>query len=374
MLINAISPPKDPRPLADADKLKEITDSPFSMGHPTELPNTRDVVVVTEPTPRPTGLTSFGFGNVSYEGERHSEEIDRIMSDDVRTFTSSPKAASVALSPPSPSSPDGPAFPRTISFSSAVRGDLHRRARRGMTMLTTNQLVSPPSNDPGGKHIAKYEAYGGFPGPVNLAQRAMKRIAPTAYRKLERKLTIPYTTTLNGGNAPLVSSPVVSSALARHDSPPDTGSGALVGEDETPMEKLMADINAKIVTWLSFPLKVGRNSYFKVDELSDDKVEEIGGAEYRALRVLSYLVPCVSVVYLTAGVSFIVRSFVVFRAHAGARLHPLRAVDIGDAYVRRCLRGPATHRSETLVRSCSSSLLPLAEVTRRVYVGLGCSR
>ncbi|KAF4568438.1 hypothetical protein EYR40_010154 [Pleurotus pulmonarius] len=294
MLINAISPPKDPRPLADVDKPKEITDSPFSMAHLTELPTTKDVVAVTEPTPRPTGLSAFGFGNVSYEGDRHSEEIDRIMSDDVRTFTSSPKAASVALSPPSPTSPDEPGFPRTISFSSAARPDLHRRKRRGMTMLTTNQLVSPPSNDAGGRHVAKYEAYGGFPGPITVAQRALKRLAPTTYRKLERKLTIPYTTTLNGGPAPLVSSPVVSSPLARHNSLPrnGNGNGELVGEGETPMEKFIADFNTKVVTWLSFPLKVGRNSNFEVDELSDEEVEEIGGAEYKALRVLSYLVPC----------------------------------------------------------------------------------
>ncbi|KAF9502096.1 TrkH-domain-containing protein [Pleurotus eryngii] len=292
MLLNSISSPKVTQVATDAEK--EITDSPFSIGNSTGLPNTTDVVIVTEPSPRPTGLTSFGFGNVSNEGERRSAEIDRIMSDDARTFTSSPKAASVALSPPSPTSPDAPGFPRTISFSSAVRPGLPRGGsrympRKGMTMLTSNQPVFPPLDDPSGKHVAKYKAHGGFPGPVNLAQRALKHIAPTAYRKLERSLTLPYTTTLNGSPAPLVSSPVVSSPLPRHDSPLN---GELVGEEETPMEKFIADINTKLVTWLSFPLRVGRNSYFRVDELTDEQVEEIGGAEYRALRVLSYLVPC----------------------------------------------------------------------------------
>ncbi|KDQ24184.1 TRKH superfamily [Pleurotus ostreatus PC15] len=254
MLPNSISSAK----VTQADAEKEITDSPFSIGNPTGLPNATDVVILTEPTPRPTGLTSFGFGNVSYEGERRSADIDRIMSDDARTFTSSPKAASVALSPPSPTSPtspDDPGFPRTISFSSAVRPGLPHSGsrdmpRRGMTILTPNHHVSPPSDDPSGKHVAKYKNHGGFPGPVNLAQMALQRMAPTAYRKLKRSLTLPYTTTLNGSPAPI------------------------------------------LVTWLSFPLKVGRNSYFRVDELTDDQVEEIGGAEYRALRVLSYLVPC----------------------------------------------------------------------------------
>lgn len=46
--------------------------------------------------------------------------------------------------------------------------------------------------------------------------------------------------------------------------------------------------------WLGFDgLVVGRNSDFHTETLSDEQLEKIGGAEYRALRLLSYLVPLV---------------------------------------------------------------------------------
>jgi hypothetical protein len=48
-------------------------------------------------------------------------------------------------------------------------------------------------------------------------------------------------------------------------------------------------------SWLNFSgLVVGRNSDFHTETLSDDQVEQLGGAEYMALRLLSYLVPAVS--------------------------------------------------------------------------------
>lgn len=44
--------------------------------------------------------------------------------------------------------------------------------------------------------------------------------------------------------------------------------------------------------WLSFDgLKVGRNSLFNISELTDEQVEELGGIEYKALNLLSWLVP-----------------------------------------------------------------------------------
>lgn len=50
------------------------------------------------------------------------------------------------------------------------------------------------------------------------------------------------------------------------------------------------------VPWLKFNgLTVGRNSFFHTDYLTDEQLEEIGGVEYRALRLLSYLVAFVSI-------------------------------------------------------------------------------
>ena len=49
------------------------------------------------------------------------------------------------------------------------------------------------------------------------------------------------------------------------------------------------------VTWLKFDgLVVGRNSLFHTDRLVNEHLEEIGGVEYRALSLLSYLVAFVS--------------------------------------------------------------------------------
>jgi hypothetical protein len=48
-------------------------------------------------------------------------------------------------------------------------------------------------------------------------------------------------------------------------------------------------------------LVVGRNSRFFTEELDDEELEQIGGVEYRALRLLSYAVAAVSPI--TSGAS-----------------------------------------------------------------------
>ena len=94
----------------------------------------------------------------------------------------------------------------------------------------------------------KYQGFGGFPGPAHLVSQVIKIMAPHAYRKMERTMTIPTTTTLKSSSVP----------------------------------------------WLNFSgLVVGRNSDFRTDSLTDEQLEDVGGAEYRALRLLSYLVPVV---------------------------------------------------------------------------------
>jgi len=94
----------------------------------------------------------------------------------------------------------------------------------------------------------KYQGFGGFPGPANLLSQVIKIMAPQTYRKVERTMTIQTVTTLKSSSVP----------------------------------------------WLNFnDLVVGRNSYFRTDSLTDEQLEDIGGAEYKALRLLSYLVPAV---------------------------------------------------------------------------------
>jgi hypothetical protein len=121
--------------------------------------------------------------------------------------------------------------------------------RRNATILTTNLNRQNSQNDPGGPQHNQ-GTFGGFPGPFQLARRFAKKAAPKTYRNIQRKLTMPYTTTIEAGNTP----------------------------------------------WLTVPVTVtvGRNSDIHVESLSDEVIEQIGGAEYKALRWLSYLVPIVS--------------------------------------------------------------------------------
>ena len=91
----------------------------------------------------------------------------------------------------------------------------------------------------------KYRGFGGFPGPVDILDKVLKRAAPSAYRRFERSMTVPH--------------------IETRDEP-----------------------------WLNFDgLVVGRNSDFRTETLTSGQIKEIGGTEYRALRLLSWLVPAV---------------------------------------------------------------------------------
>lgn len=121
--------------------------------------------------------------------------------------------------------------------------------RRTATILANKQNQGNP-NIPGSAAGQKYKGDGGFPGPVQLTRKALHLAVPTAMRKLERKLTLPHVQTLEEQKVP----------------------------------------------WLNFNgLVVGRNSDFQTETLTDEQLEDIGGAEYRALRYLSYLVPMVCI-------------------------------------------------------------------------------
>ncbi|KAJ8516990.1 hypothetical protein ONZ45_g5757 [Pleurotus djamor] len=144
---------------------------------------------------------------------------------------------------------------------------------------------------------AKYQHYGGFPGPINVAQKALQYISPRTYATLERKFTLSSTQTITGTSH--MGDTVLSPTSLGPNSPSHTGhpfrdSRSNVSEDGNVVDRFISDIsdmNAKVVSWLSFPLIVGRNSDIHAETLTDEQIEEVGGAEYRALRLLSYLVP-----------------------------------------------------------------------------------
>ncbi|KAJ7145738.1 cation transport protein-domain-containing protein [Mycena epipterygia] len=189
--------------------------------------------------------------------KRTGTDDEHVLSD-ARTFSSSPRAASMLLSPAPTHSSRGVDFGVTTSIDPFPRLQTIREGvafpRRTATVYSSNRKVDPDNK--------KFEGKGGFPGPVTLAKRLLKRGAPTTFRKLQRNLTLPYTKTLD----------------------------------------------AKDVPWLGLVLDglvVGRNSAFRTEELSDEQLEFIGGVEYRALRLLSYLIP----VYFVATQLF---SFILF--------------------------------------------------------------
>ncbi|KAJ7863239.1 potassium transporter [Mycena leptocephala] len=225
--------------------LKSIS-SPVAMFKQTEEVPTQEksenpTFDLIQPTP---GVTLEGYGSDAAKGEKPegiSQDEERVLSD-ARTFSSSPRATSILLSPVATQSPRGVNFGLTTSIDHPLRLQTVREGvafpRRTATIYSSNRKIEPENR--------KFEGRGGFPGPVALAKRLFKRGAPVTYRKLERKMTLPYTATL----------------VAK----------------ETP--------------WLSFDgLVVGRNSAFRTETLTADQLEFIGGVEYRALRLLSYFIP-----------------------------------------------------------------------------------
>ncbi|EDR09603.1 uncharacterized protein LACBIDRAFT_326076 [Laccaria bicolor S238N-H82] len=195
--------------------------------------------------PTPGATLNNGQGNVLPPINEQPEEP--ILSD-VRTFSSSPRQASILLPSPiderrrSETSVFATATgvsPQVVTYHPMVLREGRRAPSRGDTRRTSNGPGSPMNQ-------TKYRGLGGFPGPLELADKVIKFAAPATHRRLERKLTMPTITTLE----------------------------------------------EKSVPWLEFDgLVVGRNSNFHTESLTDNQLEEIGGAEYRALRLLSYLVP-----------------------------------------------------------------------------------
>jgi hypothetical protein len=149
--------------------------------------------------------------------------------------------------------------------------------RRTATVYSSNRKVDPENK--------KFEGKGGFPGPLTLTKALLKRGAPTTYRKLERKMTMPYTETLTAAQVP----------------------------------------------WISFDgLVIGRNSAFRTETLSDDQLEFIGGVEYRALRLLSYAIPLVCCGFWYNSHLFQHTPLLVFRRDTVASVPHLGAMVVFD--------------------------------------------
>ncbi|KAF9007033.1 potassium transporter [Cyathus striatus] len=208
------------------------------------------IISLKSPTPGTTLVVDSSVTRPSPLEPQTSEHSEPML-DDARTYSSSPRATSIQIESPTQmcSSPHAIDF----GFASGIspKDAFYRRQstfrdgipypRRGITILTPERDPTVP----GSEASRKYQDLGGFPGPFQLIDRIFKRTAPRAYLNFERKMTLPIVSTQE--------------------------------EKKTP--------------WLNFDLLVGRNSDFHTETLSDEQVEKIGGAEYGALRLLSYLIP-----------------------------------------------------------------------------------
>ncbi|KAK0189880.1 potassium transporter [Armillaria mellea] len=197
-----------------------------------------------QPTPMATMSPASNINGMApaFVNGRKSEEEDgdNVLSD-VHTFTSSPRAATLPLSPiqSHTSARRGVDFDLTTSMTTSMR---QRRMTRTGVPFPARTMTVVTNRDTSGDAP---ELWTDVPGPIQAFRKLFKRSAPGIYKKLQRKMTMPYTSTLEASRN----------------------------------------------KWLDFDLDVGPNSNFYTESLTDEQLEMLGGAEYRALRVLSYLVP-----------------------------------------------------------------------------------
>ncbi|KAE8540063.1 hypothetical protein D1P53_004001 [Cryptococcus gattii VGV] len=98
---------------------------------------------------------------------------------------------------------------------------------------------------------ARMEGFGGFPTPLAIGKKVFRKIFPETSKTLSKTFTVSRTNTLSGRSI----------------------GGGSEGKD---------------VPYISFAATIGRNSRFQ--GLTTEQMDELGGVEYRALRVLLYIV------------------------------------------------------------------------------------
>jgi len=150
---------------------------------------------------------------------------------------------------------EGAFFPRTATYRS--QGDRMPFSTTTSTFPRTVSLRPTTSRRPD----TKLSGFGGFPTPFEIARSLVNKIAPEATKTLTQSLTMPRTAT--------------------------------IGRRDTMAPATTSEGVDKEVPYISFAATVGRNSRFT--GLTEDQMDELGGVEYRALRLLLYIVAGVSV-------------------------------------------------------------------------------
>ena len=146
------------------------------------------------------------------------------------------------------------AFPRTATQRSA-EGASSRLPRTGTTGTFPRTYSIKPSVSK--KPDTRLSGFGGFPTPFEIIRNVADHVFPKATKNVTKTMSMPRTSTIGG---------------------PGT------------VDPTRGD--SKEVPYISFAATVGRNSRFT--GLTVEQMNELGGVEYRALKVLFWIIVCVS--------------------------------------------------------------------------------
>jgi hypothetical protein len=103
--------------------------------------------------------------------------------------------------------------------------------------------------------------------------------------------------------------------------------------------------------WLNFDgLVVGRNSDFRTETLTSEQIKDIGGTEYMALGLLSWLVPLVGFSFGRDLGKGLIDDAVVCCCSPGDWIFGICAVVTGDDKIRCGISSAASPYPESLVR------------------------
>ncbi|KAI0358915.1 TrkH-domain-containing protein [Trametes cingulata] len=174
-----------------------------------------------------------------------AEERGIIM--EAHSFTSSPRSGAMPLQSPTSQRSNHVqyGFPQYPGIGDV--GTIRRRL--GVPVPRRRTIIVPPKMEPipPGQAVLgqrnKDQGLGGFPGPLEISKRILQRYYPNLYRRL--------------------------------------------------VAITVRERSSTHMKWLGESLKdlvIGRNGDIHTEELTDEQLEELGGIEYRALRLLSYIV------------------------------------------------------------------------------------
>ncbi|KZT30937.1 TrkH-domain-containing protein [Neolentinus lepideus HHB14362 ss-1] len=191
--------------------------------------------------------------------------------------TGNPNGPVIELAEPSSSQ----GLPRTATglTNRSTRSRFPHRTRTRATTILVPKSPTEPLHEQG---------FGGFAGPVTFTNQLVRRVAPGLYSSIERKLTLP-------ASGVTVLKPIPEETSRKSTLKPNSKEAHRKQTSRGWTDDLAEDLEAlnhKVVSYIKTgALWVGRNSFFDAENLSDEQLEEIGGVEYRAIKMLAWLIP-----------------------------------------------------------------------------------